>query len=123
MFLYRWSTQKSSQTFEEFAQRLFTRKVARGQKLLPKLQGYLNCWIADGKYDSNAIELCFKEIFGADKALFGSGASRLSGTKVAITTTSTSDSTGFLLTNYNAAKLRPNDLGNNLVLPVHTEDC
>jgi hypothetical protein len=59
-----------------------------------------NYYVEDGKYDTSILESALQEALGSDP-LFGPTISRVSGMKFAVTTTTISDATLCLISNYN----------------------
>ena len=113
MFLRNWTPERCTDAFQTMARQLFKNTETKG--LLSKLQKGLKCWISDGQYNDNTIDAVLKKFFGESQTMFGSLCSP-SGMKVAVTATSISDASCFLLTNYNSALPRKKYCGIDLQL-------
>jgi hypothetical protein len=73
-----------------------------------RVRNVIKCFMADSQYDSSVIKDLMKGVFDSGKKIFRPVCNEheVSGMKVAITATSLTDASCFLITNYNANDIR-----------------
>jgi hypothetical protein len=73
-----------------------------------RLLAFVSSLLTDSLYGATEMEECVKEAYGPDTPLFGSlgSVSRVSGTKIAVTTMAVSNSQLCILSNYNSRQTR-----------------
>ncbi|KAF2802657.1 FabD/lysophospholipase-like protein, partial [Mytilinidion resinicola] len=109
------SIDKSASMFSTLAKRIFpVRGKCRGS-LCARIIAFLRSWLTDSRYGSVEIKACVKEAFGAEHKMFNRP--RVSGTKVAVTTTTVDDSRLCILSNYNGVGTRRKECGKPTELP------
>lgn len=102
MFALNWSPHRCSEAFDTLSRRIFeSEQVPRS--LYGSLKKYLRCWISDGVYDHTCLEKHLQSIYGHSTPLFGAPHNSISApsTKCAVTTSTISDGTPYLVSNYN----------------------
>jgi len=92
--LFRKSVKECITMFDALAKRTFASHVFQ-TSLFPRV-------LRDGKYDIAPLEQCLDEAYGRTQKMHDCPPTRQSGTKVAVTVTTTSDATTCLFSNYNA---------------------
>lgn len=110
MFLLQWDISESLQRFEEVAKRTFIKRKDGGNLLSNALELLVAC-IKDGQYSFAAVQEAFKATIDSEIKMFNP---LRNDTKVAVTTTTTSDSVPCLFTNYNGG-LRPAGVGYDVI--------
>ena len=104
LFSLRWDIKKCSTTFDTLARQLFGERWTPRHTILGRMKEWLSWWAADGKHDPCLLESILQEYFGPSRRMFDSAGGRYSGPRVAVTTTSISDATPFVFTNYNGVR-------------------
>ena len=99
MFHMNWSVKHCITVFDNLARQLFP-KHKHGWLLCGCVCEFLVCYLADSCYNAVPLELNLKEVFGTC-LLFGNIKSHPSRRKIGITTTTISNATLCLFTNYN----------------------
>ncbi len=108
LYFNSWSVDECTGHFQDFARLAFRRRRFCGlpaftSPLLQRAQDILYSMTTGSRYGSSGVEKAMKEAFGEKKSFFECSSS---GTKVAVTATTTNDSTTCLMTNYNGPKHR-----------------
>jgi hypothetical protein len=108
MFLLRRDVSDCINAFKRLARRVFARHDRFGSSLFAKLLRFLSSLLTDSLYGATEMEECVKEAYGSNTLLFGSLVpfSRVSGTKIAVTTMAVSNSRLCILSNYNGRGTR-----------------
>ena len=75
--------------------------LTKGTGLLSRMRDLFRCWLSDGRYDESLLEASLKGTFGYDRRLFDVDRLGVSGQKIAVTATTLSDASTFILSNYN----------------------
>lgn len=99
-FLRGCSPERCCETFDKIVKQFFS-SGRRPTTTVSKFRSYVKWWLNDAKYNSTSLETHLKDVFGAESRVFGRPVEGISGTKVAVTATSISDASTFLLANYN----------------------
>ena len=107
MFRMNWNVTYCTDLFDRLARQLFPR---RNRSICAQIRDFLACYLRDSRYDATPLELNLKDVFGHDP-LFGVVKDCPSGTKIGVTTTTISDATLCLFTNYNGVGCRHKDAG------------
>ena len=94
LFLYGKSVEECIAMFDVLAKRAFAPHVFQ-TSLFPRI-------FRDGKYNIAPLEQCLDEAYGRTQKMHDCPPTKRSGTKVAVTVTTTSDATLCLFSNYNA---------------------
>jgi hypothetical protein len=112
MFLLRRNMSDCVTSFRCLAERVFSRYDRFGSSIFARLVGFLSSLLTDSLYGATEMEKCVREAYGSDTLLFGNlgPVSRISGTKIAVTTIAVSNSRLCILSNYNG---RGNRKGNS----------
>ena len=88
--------------FDALFKDFFNKHSQDTHNLVACVRKYVKCWLSDGHYDSDDLESYLRDTFGRQKRMFGHSPGIVSGTKVAVTATSTSDAYSYLFANYNS---------------------
>jgi hypothetical protein len=97
----RWDVKESTRIFTLLARRVFRREGKPDQSITDKVRRGLKCWFSDGLYSAQVLEDALQEVFGTESRMFGYRPLISSGSKAAVTATTTDDSTAFVIANYN----------------------
>ncbi|XMA20786.1 hypothetical protein WAI453_013577 [Rhynchosporium graminicola] len=95
-----WSLQECLDFFRKFAIVIFPPKTVLGRSICAVFRRILSFYLEDSKYNSSVLEDALKKALGLDPA-FGSVGLRTSGMRFAVTTTTITDATLCLISNYN----------------------
>jgi hypothetical protein len=107
LFGKNWSPNECLTFFRKFAKVIFPRKRS-GYSICALVRRIFTYYVEDGKYDTSVLESALQEAIGWEP-LFGP-ATRVSGMKFAVTTTTISDATLCLISNYNGEDEKSIDL-------------
>ena len=111
LFINRQDVEKSAENFKSLTRRVFGQGQKPDQSIADKIRRFLQCWASDGFYDTEAVEDALKEYFGTESRMFGYRPLTSSGSKVAVTATTTDDSSAYIIANYNGEGERKGDCG------------
>jgi hypothetical protein len=108
MFLLRRDISDCIIAFKRLAGKVFSRYNKFGSSMFARLLGLLSSVATDSLYGDKEMEECVKEAYGPNTLLFGSlgSVSRISGTKIAVTTMDVSNARLCILSNYNGRQDR-----------------
>ncbi len=96
-----WSPARASTEFNVLVDTFFNQNKRTPRGILDICKSYLQCWVQDGMYPSQATDSFIQNIFGTSDRLFGWSPNRFKA-KVAVTATSIAESTETVLfSNYN----------------------
>lgn len=111
LFINRQDVEKSTKHFKSLTRRVFGQGRKPGQSIADKIRRSVKCWASDGFYDTEAVEGALKEYFGTELRMFGYRPLTSSGSKVAVTATTTDDSSAYIIANYNGEGERRDGCG------------
>lgn len=95
------SLDASIERFHNFADRIFPPKIYGFLSVCRRVVDWLVWWFSDNKYDSGTLEDVVQKEFGVRQRLFDFYSQPRTGTKIAVTTSTVSNSQLRLFTNYN----------------------
>jgi hypothetical protein len=104
-----WSPKHCSTMFDRLSREIFGHKKTEMSPTAIAKRLW-RCWVNDKVHDPQAFETALQSIFGRESRLFGPLTKPQTGLKFAVVTSSISDATPFVLSNYNGEK--QHDTGN-----------
>ena len=96
-----WDVARCTRIFDILVRDFFGIHLTKGSGLLIRLRDWFRCWLSDGCYDANALENSLKDTLGEDRRMFDIDRFGVSGSKVAVTATTLSNTSTYIFSNYN----------------------
>ena len=118
LFRQRWTVAQCTEAFQNLSRKLFQRLQVAQPGVWKKGLFLVKTWAKDGMYDSAEFEEALTGYFGCDTMLLENHAEALSGTKIAITATTTGKTArSRIFTNYDGAGERDDRSGKLIQSP------
>jgi len=111
LFTKQWDVRDCLVTFRLLITRFFSSTFLQSFPALARLRTYVRCITRDSCYRADLLDASLKESFGERKRMFDLPDSGVSQHKLAVTTTTTSNASTRLITNYNGTSQKTTERG------------
>ena len=117
LFLQQWPIAHCLTAFNVMTRRVFQQRHKHDRSILSGFRHILRCWLANKYYNIATLETCLKETFSNQQRIFDYS-DLISGTKIAVTASTISDTSTYVFSNYNGTGNRRSDCGKCLCILI-----